>query len=198
MKILTSALSPFARKASILIRKKGLIDRVQEVAAVLDGANGYTDGANPLGKIPALIRDGQETLFDSSVICEYLDSLSDPWLPASGEERFKQLRLHALGDGMSEAVYNYRYETVRPDELHWPQIIERHETAMRNALNALEADIDALGGPWSFGNVSVVCALAYMDYRAPKIKWRTHAPKLAEWIKPFESDPAFQDTNAYN
>ena len=173
----------------IMIRLKGLTDQVDEIPPVIDGRHGYSNSSNPLGKIPALERDGQVTLFDSAVICEYLDGLSDPWLPALGEERFKQLRLHALGDGISEAVYNYRYEIVRPDELHWAQMIERHETSLNTAIDALEHEVTALGKPWEFGNLSIVCALSYMGYRAGHIDWRDRAPNLAGWFESFEADP---------
>ena len=198
MKLYTSPISPFARKAMIMARKKGIADQIKEIPPVIDGAHGYSNSSNPLGKIPALERDGKVTLFDSSVICEYLDGLADPWLPAGGEERFEQLRLHALGDGISVAVYNYRYEIVRPDELHWGQMIERHETSLTTAIDALEKEVDALGDPWKFGNVSVVCGLSYMGFRAGHIDWRGGAPNLARWYRTFEADPVYQDTYAYD
>ena len=181
-----------------MIRKKDLVDQIEELPPVIDGPHGYSNSSNPLGKIPALEREGQVTLFDSSVICEYLDGLGDPWLPASGEERFKQLRLHALGDGISVAVYNYRYEIVRPEELHWAQMIERHETSLKTAIDALENEVSELGGPWEFGNLSIVCSLSYMDFRAGHINWRERAPKLASWLELFEADPIYQDTFAYS
>jgi glutathione S-transferase len=199
MKLYCHPLSPFARKAMILARKKGLLEKLEEIRPVKDGDRGYSNSSNPLGKIPALERDGQVTLFDSPVICDYLDSLSgDPWLPASGEERYRQMRLHALGDGIAVATYNYRYETVRPNDLHWNEMIERHTTALNTAVDALEAEVDQLGAPWQYGNLAVVCGLSYMGYRANHIDWRARAPKLAKWFEAFEADPAFIDTYVYD
>lgn len=198
MKLHSSQLSPFVRKAAILIAAKGLQNQIEIVPSVMDGPNGHTGAGNPLGKIPALERDGKETLFDSSVICEYLDSLSDPWLPASGEKRFEQMRLHALGDGLSVAVYNYRYETARDENLHWADMIERHNTAMHSVVGALEASVASLGQPWTYGNLAVVCALDYMGFRAGHIDWRKQAPKLAAWYSAFEADSHFIATRAYD
>ena len=196
MRLHHSPLSPFARKCRIIIRAKGL--DVEEVVAGPDGANGYATGVNPLGKIPALERgECDVALFDSPVICEYLDSLSDPWLPAHGEARWKALRLHRIGDGLSEAVYNYRYETVRDNSLHWYQMIERHETAIRNVVAYLETIADFLPKVWSFGTVSVICALDYADFRAGHIDWRALAPKLAAWHEGFKALPEWAETYAY-
>ena len=197
MKLHQSPLSPFARKCRIIIRAKNL--NVEEVVVGPDGANGYATGVNPLGKIPVLERGECELpLFDSPLICEYLDSLSDPWLPTSGEGRWKAYRLHRIGDGLSEAVYNYRYETVRDEKLHWGQMIERQETAIRNVISYLETIVDYLPKVWSFGTVSVVCGLAYADFRAGHIDWQSDAPKLAKWFQGFEGLPEYQDTDGYS
>lgn len=195
MKLYGNALSPYARKAMILWRVKGLA--IEELTARANGAHGYTDGANPVGKIPALARDGRPIMVDSPVICEYLDSLSDPILPPAGEARWDQLRLHALGDAISDATYNYRYETVRSSDLHWPQMVTRHETALVNMVTALEQEVDGLGSPWEFGNLSIICALDYMGYRAGHIDWRALAPSLARWHQTFTEDQAYKETYGY-
>jgi len=180
----------------ILARLKGI--ELDETPTTADGANGYTDGHNPLGKIPALEWQPEQFLFDSPVICEYLDSLTgDPVLPANGHARFIQLWQHALGDGLSDAVYNYRYETVRPAELHWATMIERHNAAMIATIEALEEISDWLGAPWTFGNLAIVCALDYASYRAPHIDWQIRAPKLKRWHEGFTVDPYYRDTYAY-
>lgn len=162
-----------------------------------DGPRGYTQGANPLGKIPALIIPGQRVMVESSVICQYLDSLKDPLLPTSGSERFTQLRRHAMGDGLSDPTYQYRYETVRPDRLHWDDIIARQDYAMRSAVMALEDEAADLPSMWTYGTVAIVTALDYLSYRGPHVDWRAMAPGLAKWHKGFEADPVYIDTYKY-
>ena len=191
-----SPLSPFARKCKIIIQAKDL--DVEIVVADKDGANGYAAGPNPLGKVPCLDRGECDVpLFDSPLICEYLDSLKDPWLPKNGEGRWKAYRLHRIGDGLSEAVYNRRYEVVRDEKLHWPEIIERHDTAIRNVVTYLDGIIQYVPDHWSFGPVSVVCALDYTDFRADHIGWRDLAPNLATWHAGFADLPEYQSTYAY-
>ena len=196
MKLYCNPISPYARKAMILARLKNI--ELEEVVAKIDGARGYADGQNPLGKIPSLEWQPQQYLFDSPVICQYLDSLvGDPILPTEGHTRFIQLWQHALGDGLADAVYNYRYETVRPEKLHWEKMIERHTTAMTSAIDTLETISDWLGAPWTYGNLAIICALDYASYRAPHIEWTTRAPKLKAWYDDFTKDPHYQDTYAY-
>jgi len=180
----------------ILARLKQI--KLEEITAVADGAKGYTDGHNPLGKIPALEWQPQQYLFDSPVICEYLDGLSGaPILPTDNHARFIALWQHALGDGLADAVYNYRYETVRPSELHWQPMIERHNQAIISAVDTLETISDWLGTPWTYGNLAIICALDYAAYRAPHVDWRSRAPKLAAWHENFTTDPHYIATYAY-
>ena len=196
MKLICHPISPFARKAMILARIHGV--EVEESLPKKDGANGYVAGDNPLGKIPALEWQPEQYLFDSPVICEYLDSLGDTkLLPAEGHERYLNLWQHALGDGLSEAVYNYRYETVRPKEMHWPEIIKRHETAIIRSVETLDKICDWIGGPWTFGNLAIVTALDYATYRAGHLEWQALAPSPAAWHKKFEVDPYYKDTYGY-
>lgn len=171
---------------------------VEEIHPIKDGAKGYANSANPLGKIPALELEGGELLYDSGVICQYLDSLNSPLLPKTGMARWQALRLHALGDGLSDAVYNYRYETVRSEDLHWPEIIDRHNTAILSVLDELDKQVDQLGAPWTFGNISIICALGYTGFRAGHLEWKRRAPQLAQWHKQFEGDPAYIKTYGFD
>lgn len=196
MKLYCLPQSPYARKAMILIRLKGL--DVEELGVERDLVHGYTKGISPVGKIPALVRVGKPVMVDSPVICEFLDGLSEPILPASGEARFEQLRLHALGDALSDAVYNYRFETMRDHSLHWDEIIQRHKNSIDCIITSLEAECDALGAPWAFGNLSIICALDYMGWRAPHVDLAKAAPNLAAWHKTFTKQPVWQDTYIYD
>ena len=181
----------------ILARLSGI--SFDEVLPEKDGANGYVAGDNPLGKIPALEWQPGQFLFDSPVICEYLNSLREtPLLPESGHERYIQLWQHALGDGLSDAVYNYRMETVRPPDLHWDEIIARHDKAIRNVVATLEKISPWLGEDWTFGNIAIVCGLDYAAYRAPHIDWKLAAPKLAAWHQVKSETQVWRETTAYD
>lgn len=197
MKLVCHPISPYARKVMILARLSGI--ELEEFYPEKDGANGYVAGDNPLGKIPALEWQPGQFLFDSPVICEYLDGLRESaLLPENGHMRYIQLWQHALGDGLSDAVYNYRMETVRPSELHWDEMIERHNQSIRNAVATLEKISPWLGEDWTFGNISIVCALDYASFRAPHFDWKTAAPKLTEWHKTRADTQVWRDTNAYD
>jgi len=190
MKLIHSPTSPYARKARILIREKGL--DIEEVATVPFDDEDVLHSANPLGKVPALI-NGESTIYDSPVICEYLDALDKPWLP-SGEAGWRQKTLHALGDGIIDAVLTFRMERIRPQEQWWDFWAMRQENATVRALQHLETITDELGDPWEFGNLSIACALGYVDFRASEMEWRNHMPKLAKWFETFEKLESYKDT----
>jgi len=197
MKLICDPISPYARKVMILARLSGI--RLDEISPDKDGANGYVAGDNPLGKIPALEWQPDQFLFDSPVICEYIDSLRDvPLLPADGHMRYIQLWQHALGDGLSDAVYNYRQETVRPAELHWDEMIARHDHAIRNAVATLDKISPWLGEVWTYGNIAIISALDYASYRASHFDWKAASPKLAAWHSKLAETEVWSATNAFD
>jgi len=190
MKLIYSPTSPYSRKCRILILEKGL-DVEEIITAPLDDED-VLHTANPLGKVPALVV-GKTTLYDSPVICEYLDALDKPWLP-SGKTAWRQKTLHALGDGITDAVLTFRMERIRPQEQWWDFWAVRQENATVRALQHLETITDELGEPWEFGNLSVACALGYVDFRAADMQWRGHMPKLAKWLEAFEKLDSWTET----
>lgn len=197
MKLYCHPISPYARKAMILARLKGI--EVTELRPEKDGANGYRAGDNPLGKIPALEWQPGQFLFDSPVICQYLDQMQgEPILPSDTHLRFLNMWQHALGDGLADAIYNYRYEIVRPEELHWDEQIKRHETAIINAIDTLESICEWLGGPWSYGNLAIICALDYASFRAGHLEWKNRSTKLAKWHAGFTDNPHYIETYGYD
>jgi len=121
-----------------------------------------------------------------------------PLLPESGDERVIQLWQHALGDGLSDAVYNYRMEIVRPIELHWDRAISRHDQAIRNAINTLDKISPWLGKDWTYGNIAVMCGLDYVRYRATHIDWQKSASQLASWHCNLSQSDIWMRTNAYD
>ncbi len=197
MKLLSSAFSPYGRKVRIAMAMKGLQDRI-EIEAV-ETETPVTNKANPLGKIPALLIDEDTAIFDSHVICEYLDSLAPaPVLfPKGGVERIKTLTLGSLADGILDAalllVYEKRY---RPEEkMHGPWQ-ERQQGKIDRALAYLDGQRYAPAWKESpdYGHLTLACALGYLDLRHEG-KWRAKHPGLVAWLEEFEKAvPAFEET----
>ena len=153
---------------------------------------------NPLGKIPALVLGDGTALFDSPVICEYLDTLHDgPRLfPADGPERWTALRRQALADGLLDAAILCRYETfLRPEERQWADWIEGQQSKFRRALDALEGEAEDFGDTVDIGTISAGCAADYLDFRSLDDGWRESRPRLAAWLEGFAARPSMQATH---
>lgn len=151
---------------------------------------------NPLGKIPVLILDDGSTLFDSRVICEYLDSLhSGPKLFPHDEQRWPALSLAALADGIMDAailqIYERRY---RPEDMIVQDWLNKQSAKVERALVWLEKTLPATLDNMHIGHIGVACALGYLDFRFQG-KWRQSYPALVNWLSTFESSvPAYKET----
>jgi glutathione S-transferase len=198
MKLLSNPLSPYGRKVKIAIAMKGLADKIEAVTVDTNIAdNPAINRPNPLAKIPALVLDDNTAMFDSHVICEYLDSLSPtPVLfPKAGMERFKTLTLGSLADGMLDAALLLVYEKrFRPEALWHKPWQERQQSKIDRALGHLEKAPPAWGANPDYGHLTLACALGYLDFRHEG-KWRAGHPNLVEWLNQFaEAVPAFEAT----
>ena len=185
----SSPASPFGRKVKIAAALLGLTDRIEIVVADTLDPNEALRTQNPLGKIPTLILESGETLFDSRVIVEYLDALAGGGgvIPASGPERFAALRLQALGDGLMDAALAQVYEVrFRPEEMRVQSWTDHQAGKVERALQALEADHSAPGGPLHVGEITLACALGYLDLRFQG-RWRAAHPRLVAWLADFEA-----------
>lgn len=196
MKLFSSPTSPFVRKVAILIREKGALSSIVEarVSALEDPAELHA--ANPLGKVPALALDDGSTLFDSPVICEYLDAtLPGPsLLPAGGRARWQALRLQAIGDGIADAAVSLTFEKNRPESERSANWMGRWRRAIQRALDLLEAEAASLAGAPTLGTIAVGCALAYLDFRHADLAWQDGRPKLAAAYRALAERPSFRDT----
>ena len=196
MKLRYSPLSPFVRKVTVMLIETGLEDKVERIPT--DVWDPETDIAkdNPLGKIPTLITDDGKALYDSPVICEYLDGLhdGDKLFPASGQTRWRALGLQALGDGLSEAGVLSLLETRRPEEVRYEKWMARQTATVFRAMDALESEVDGLEGPLSIGQVAVGCSVGWLDFRFPDLGWRQDRPGLAEWFEGFSERPSMTAT----
>lgn len=199
MKLHTSPASPFGRKVMVVLHETGLISRVErrDVSQTPIAQDTEVAAANPLGKIPCLELDDGTALFDSPVICEYLDGLHDGprLLPLSGPDRFRVLRLEALGDGMLDAAVGVRYETfLRPEHLRWPDWIAAQLLKVTRALDRLEQEAPSLAGRIDLGTLTIACVLGYLDFRFAAERWREGRPKLAAWYERIAARPSLLAT----
>ncbi len=197
MRLRYSPTSPYVRKVSVSAIELGLADRIERILTDTMDPNSGLSEHNPLGKVPALILESGEVLYDSPVVCEYLDALHDgaKIFPPSGPERWTALRQQALGDGILDAAILRMLETMRrPEALRWQGWIDKQAGKIANALNRLEAEAEVLEGPLSIGRISIGCALGYLDFRAPDDDWRAGHPNLAAWYQDFARRPSMQET----
>ena len=188
--------SPYVRKVMICAHELGLADRlelVRSVAAMLK-PNARLMQDNPLSKIPTLVLDDGFALFDSAVICEYLNDLVDgPLFPRQASDKWQALRWHAFGDGLLDALILWRNERERDVPLQ--PLVEAFELKTQACLKQLDDEAQALAEmPLSIGHVAVACALGYLDYRFGALGWRGHAPRLAEWFADVGTRPSFHNT----
>ncbi len=195
--------SPFVRKVMVCAHELGIADRIE----ILDSAANPIDrdariqAFNPLAKVPAARTDDGLTLYDSRVICEYLDSMSadearrPPWLfPPAGPERWIALRRQALADGLVDAALLVRYENLlRPQPLRWSVWTAKQGEKITDALDAMLADLPDLEKP-DIGAITYACALGWLDFRFPDLDWRTGRKGLAEWYAGFDTRPSMSAT----
>jgi glutathione S-transferase len=196
MKLRYSPTSPFVRKVTVIAIETGLEDRIEWVPTDLKNPDEGLANANPLAKVPALITDDGVALFDSPVICEYLDSLHDgPKLfPPAGRERWAALRHQALADGLADATIARMVETRRPEDRRSPEWLEKQKGKVDRALDALDAEAGSLGEALTIAHVSIVCALGYLDLRFPDHGWRAARRTLAGWYEALSQRRSISET----
>ncbi len=189
MKIFHSPASPFVRKCLVAAEELGLRNRIELVAASASPVNRDSNvvAQNPLGKIPTLVTDQGVALYDSRVICEYLNGLGDGRLiPRSGEARLNVLTEQALADGIMDAAVLLRYETaLRPEALRWSEWTAGQQAKVTSGLEALEARAADFGDRVDVGTIAFACALGYLDFRFASLRWRDTRPNAAAWFEWF-------------
>ncbi|MBM3341080.1 MAG: glutathione S-transferase [Betaproteobacteria bacterium] len=186
MRLWHNPASPFVRKVRILLRETNLASRVEEINTPVSPVNPHAELAakNPLVKTPALETDDSRVLYDSSVICDYLDTLhSGAKLIPGGAARWDALRLESLCDGILDAAVLCRYETaVRPEALRWNDWVNGQLTKIRNGLDALANEAPTWGNTFGIGQIGAACVCGYLDFRFADENWRSRAA-LAAWYE---------------
>ncbi len=197
MKLHWSPRSPFVRKVMIVVHERGLADRVTCVRTVAATAKPHAElmRDNPLSKIPTLVLDDGTIIYDSPVICEYLDGLGErPRLfPAEPKARLTALRRQALGDGFLDMMVLLRDERLR--EHHSARHMASTATRKAAVLNALEQEAPSLAAtPFGIGHIAIGCGLSYLDFRYADEDWRKPHPRLAAWHTGFAARPSVRAT----
>ena len=199
MQLFCSPNSPYARKARIIIRELDLVSRIEEVSISLP-ADAKLRAVNPLGKIPALLLDDGSVIYDSPVICEYLDDLKQgKFFPRASlfreaQGRWRALTLQALGDGLTDAVVRRNQEIRLPEDKRSGEVIQRQTAAIEAALAVADRAAPKFPAEPTIGEVAVACAIGYLDLRAPDDGWRDRHRQLARWLDVFSQRPSVQAT----
>lgn len=183
MKLFYAPASPYAYKVRLAVAAKSLTDQVELVSC-----NPFENGEviaqyNPLGKVPALVLDDGSVLYNSPVICEYLDSLSaeNRLIPAAGDARWHVLRWQALADGIMDQAYNGVMERRRPEAQQSEDWCLRWQASIKRALDEAEQQAHTLPEQVDLSHLALVAALAYLDLRMEALAWRTGRQYLARW-----------------
>ncbi len=196
MKLMMSYTSPYARKVRVCAFEKGLMDRIGIVETVPLEDPDALHKANPLGKVPALVLEDGTALYDSPVICDYIDSLGDTpkLVPASGPDRFHVLRRQALADGILDACVARLIERFRPEAEQSKRWLGRYENAILRAFDVMDQEVALLGSEVTLAHITFGCATAYADFRHPDLDWRQGRPRLADWDAQFSERPSMTET----
>lgn len=198
MRLYHSPTTPFGRKVMVALLESG---QEADVAVVAASGTPLDPGSmpleqNPLGKIPALELDDGSAIYDSRVICRYLDARSGGRLYPPAPRLWQTLTLEATADGMLDAAVLMVYEArIRPEEKRFPDWVDAQWTKISRTLDALETRwIAHLNGPFDQGQVAIGCALSYLDFRHATRDWRNGRPQLARWYDGFSQRKSMQAT----
>jgi glutathione S-transferase len=203
MKLFFAPQSPFARKVRAAAIELGLDHRLElEYAEVVPGRrnSAFAESRNPLRKIPALVTDDGETIFDSTVICEYLDELAGGGvlLPREPSRRWRVLTNHALAQGMCDSVILIRYETwLRPAQARWPVWIDDQWDKINSGLAWFDGNPGELREPINLAHLALGSVLGYIDFRWQDQGWRTRYPNIDAWFARLELRPSFARTKPH-
>ncbi len=201
MKLIGNFTSPFVRKVRIVAAEK----RIEYEWELLNPweATSRVPQFNPLGQIPVLILDDGTALFDSRVICEFLDNVSPiaKMLPQGNRERIEVKCWEALADGIMEGGILARLEGKRPKKSEQStEWIERQMAKVRRGLDAMEADLTKATGPWSCGtgftlaDVAIAACTGFLDFRYPELDWRNERPQLTRLVARLAERPSVAET----
>jgi len=197
MKLFYTPITNLVHKVQVVALEAGVYDQIERIPTRPFDRDPDHVAANPLSKVPTLVRDDGAALYGGPVIYEYLDSLHDgpKMFPPAGEARWTALRQMALGDGLFDISVLWVGEIGRPEELHHQEVIDRHVATLKRCLDRLETESPEFRG-FTIGLISIGGGLMYLDrlrllgYR--KDEWRDARPALAAWYEEFAKRPSFR------
>ena len=194
MRLFHSPTSPFVRKVMACAVARGVHAQIEKVSTDPWSSPPALLAHNPLAKVPCLVTDDGLALFDSRVICEYLDSVGGdaPMFPPQHAARWRALKFQAVGDGIMDAAVLARNESARPREDARDGVIARQKDAIARALDLLESGPPATH--IDIGSITVACALGYLDLRHAALRWREARPRLARWHAELSATPEMTET----
>ena len=197
MKLFYLSASPFVRKVIVVAEELGISGRIEKLACAPGPVTRDMNvvARNPLGKVPTLLTDEGDALFDSRVISEYLDTTfgNGQLFPVDPAARWRALREQAIADGLLDAAILVRYESaLRPEELRWDAWKGGQLEKVAASLAAIEADIDDNADRVDIGAISTACALGYLDFRFADLRWRDSHPRSARWFRAFSQRPSMR------
>ena len=200
MKLYNGTTSPYVRKVIVAGIELGLDDQIERVDTLPWEAGTKYGNVNPVGKVPALVTDTGQTIYDSPVIIDYFDSLHDgaKLIPASGPDRYEVLRIAALADGMMDAVILLFSElTRRPKELHWDFWDDRMRNTVARSLDALETDAASFDpSKPDLGQITTACGVGWIEFRLETlgIDFRDGRPTLSAWFDTFSARESMKNS----
>jgi glutathione S-transferase len=198
MKLFWSPASPYARKVRAVAHEKGLDGRIEEVAVDAFADPAELLAANPLGKVPALIGEDGDPLFDSAVICAYLDAHPQargaPLCPSAGPERWSVLRAEALADGAMDLGLGLTLERRKPEAERSPTPAARWRGQLARSVDAMLPEIERLPPRVTLAHLAIACALGYLDFRHPDFAWRDGRAGLSAWYEDMARRPSLLAT----
>jgi len=196
MKLYYSPTSPYVRKVNVFAIEASLDEEIEKIITNpwIEDASLLTD--NPLSKVPTLIMSNGTVLYDSPVICEYLDSLNpgEKLIPAAGIERWEALRLQALGDGILDAAVLRFLERKRPASQQTHDWDSMQRNTIQRALTYLDNKVREWNADVTIGQITVACAIGYLDFRFKEDNWRQGQPVLTNWFADFSERSSMQAT----
>ncbi|WP_398479377.1 glutathione S-transferase [Tardiphaga sp.] len=197
MELFYAPTSPYVRKVMVCAIELGMAEHIVKLPSAAHPLkrDARIANFNPLAKVPAAKLADGTLLFDSRVICEYLDDLGQGALFPRGPERWQVLAEQALGDGLLDAALLARYEnTCRSEEMRSQGWIDGQMTKVAAALDDMERSVLVFGTRITIGSITIACALGYLDFRFASYDWRSSRPALAKWFAITSQRPSLQQT----